>query len=131
MGKAQASLEYAVIVALVVLATVPLFYVARERYTGDVVMADVENAVDRLIDASDEVYATGPGTVKYVWITLPGGIIDTDVAGRHVSVTFNVKGQATEVHGLARTNLTGSLPRGSGGYRVKVEATDGSVVITP
>lgn len=131
MIRAQASLEYAVIVGLVMLATIPLFYLAQERYTGDVVMADVESVVDRIVDAADEAYMAGPGTVKFVWITMPGGMVATDVGGRHVSVTFNVNGRATEVHRLTKANVRGSLPAESGGYRIKVEAQDDAVTITP
>ena len=126
--RGQASLEYAMIVGLMMLVTVPVFYYANAKVSNDLSLTKVDDAVTSLTAAADTVYLSGPGTVKLVWIDLPGGVTSTEVSGRHVSVKFNVNGQETEIHGLSKAELTGSVPDSQGTYRMKVEMLDSGTV---
>lgn len=113
---------------MVILVTVPIFLFAQFRYTGDATLAHVDDSVNALVAAADTVSATGPGTVKQVWVTLPGSITSTEIAGRHIDIKVNVAGQETDIHGLSNANLTGTLPSSAGTYRMQVEALDSGLV---
>jgi hypothetical protein len=130
-SRAQASLEYAFVVGLVILMTLPIFIYSRERYNSNVAATAVDDAVKLIIDTADSVAMAGPGTARTVWITLPGGVQSTEVSGRHVSVTFSLAGRETEIHGLSIANLTGTMPSSAGTHPVRVEMQDTVVSISP
>ncbi|MEK6822849.1 MAG: hypothetical protein AABY13_03390 [Nanoarchaeota archaeon] len=127
--KAQTSIEYLVVVGMVLLASVPLFYYAVREFSATSALTSVNDAANALTNAADDVSLAGAGARRLVWITLPGGVTNTSVGGRHVSISFNVRGKETEIHTLASANLSGAIPAEQGTFRMAVEALESGGVL--
>ncbi len=119
--KAQVSTEYMMIMGLVLIITIPLVYYAMSESNINVQSNRAEDAVNTLARAADTVYSIGPGTTKYVWINMPGGVQAYSTADRTVSIDLYIFGGVSQVFAEAKAELAGVIPISSGQHRVKVE----------
>jgi hypothetical protein len=128
MARAQSALEYTLLVAFGLAAVAIGIALTMNRVQPEIAQAQLEQAVDTLITTANNVALTGPGTVKLVWITVPPGVHEADISGRHISVNFTRGGNKNELSRLAQANLTGTFPASHGSYQMKVEMLDTGLV---
>ncbi|MFA4946247.1 MAG: hypothetical protein WC607_01760 [Candidatus Micrarchaeia archaeon] len=129
--RGQAAIEYLVIVALSLAVLLPLwFYVDtnRTQVEGQLRLGYAQQAVNRLRDAADLVYAQGPPAQIYVEVNVPPGIASASVSGRAISLFVNSQWGPNEVYAVTVANVTGSLeslPRFPGPRTILVKAERG------
>lgn len=128
MKRGQVSIEYIMIIGLLLLVTIPLFVYAFVEVKRNVQMNHAEDAVSTLANAANTVYALGPGSKKYVWITTPGGITQTHVEGNEISMKMYIFGGESDVFASTKPTVIGSIPTGQGAHRVAVESLGSGVV---
>lgn len=126
--RGQVSLEYVFLVGIVLLITIPLFFYGVSEANNKVRMNQADDAVSSITNAADTVYALGPGSRKYVWVSIPSGVTSTYVNGSNIAMYINIFGGNSEVHKSSKAVLVGSLPNGKGTYRIGVEALEAGVV---
>src|SRR3989338_8761956 len=124
--RGQASIEYALIVGVVLMATIPLFYYVSQQSSQSLKSNQVFDTVHTLAGKADAVYALGSGTRDYVWISIPGGVTSSLIGNKTILLRMSDWG---DVHSFTRANVTGSLPTQRGTYRVVVEMLDNIVFI--
>ena len=118
--KAQAGLEYLVVLILMIAALVPIFYFASQSTQTARVGSEAYLAVNSIIAAVDSVYGQSPGTRTSVRVYIPEGY---SANGSYfndsvVSLRFYISGgQYNDVYGSTRGNVSGTPPAGPG-YRV-------------
>lgn len=128
MKKGQISIEYLMIIGLILLVTIPLFVYAFVEVKRSIQMNHAEDAVNTIANAADTVYSLGPGSKKYVWITTPGGVTQTLVNNTEISMKLYIFKGESDVFATTKPIVIGSIPAEKGPHRVAAESLGSGVV---
>ncbi len=128
MKKGQVSVEYIIIIGIILVVTIPLFYYAVREPSRSIKLNQASDTVEVLARKADSIYALGPGSRDYVWISLPGGIDYSLIQNKSILLRLAALG---DIVSYTRANVTGYLPITPGTYRVVVENLDSLVYIGP
>jgi len=132
--RGQASVEYASILVLVIIALIPVAYLGFTSIEDGSRGAQAAVAVSALVDASDTVFAQGPGARTSVDIFIPRGTnaAKTGVAVKEIRINvYMTNGDEHDYFALAKGNLTGSVPSSPGRHRLRLEMlANGTVQIS-
>jgi hypothetical protein len=74
------------------------------------------------------VYSLGPGSKKYVWVTIPGGVTQTLVNETEVSLKLYIFSGESDVFANTKPTVIGSIPSSEGPHRIAIEALSFGVV---
>lgn len=132
----QSAMEYLLIIGFSTMLLLPLIIIAfseSSNFADEVAAAQIRKAADRVGDAADAVYYTGPPAKRTLRLQFPERIQDVTIAA--TSITFRLQGQGGPYEYVAWTaaNLTGTLGTFPGTHRITIEATDapgGQVVVS-
>ncbi len=124
--KAQASLEYIIIIGVIIIGVIPLFYYGLTKTRENVRIEQVSDTVNSLAKTADEVYSLGLGSRDFIWVNTPTGINSVSINGKTITLTISIFGSTSDIIGISKANLTSSqdflnkivLP---GRYKVSVE----------
>ena len=126
--KGQAATEYVIIVAVILAALIPIFYYTFSESSRTTRINQANDAVNTLSRKAESVYALGPGSRDYVWISIPSGVNSTLVDSQTIRISFSGLG---DVVSFPRINVSGTIPTSSGTYRMAVEMLEDIVIIGP
>ena len=129
MNRGQISFEYVVLIGLLLVLLIPLIYYASSYTSHNVKISKAEDAVTSLAKAADEVYASSPGTKKYVWVNVPNGVSDAYVNSTEITLVMNFFGKYSDITAITRSTVTGEIPSESGTYRLPVELLSSGIVL--
>jgi len=122
MKRGQISVEYIMIAGAILLVTIPLFFYAIYETNYKIRLNQADDAVNTLANAADTVYSMGPGSKKYVWVSIPSGVDSSLVNESMIQLTLSLFGGSSDIHASSKAVLVGSVPTGQGTYRIAVEA---------
>ena len=111
--KAQAALEYLIIITALLLALLPLVYLANQQSVTASVIAEANAAVDSIISNADYAFSLSPGSKTTAKIFVPQGYQANEsyLSSNVVFMKFYLaNGKEVTTYGNAKGNLTGSLP---------------------
>ena len=126
--RGQIGLEYVMIVGAILFITIPLFAYAFYEANYKIRLNQADDAVNVLANAADTVYSLGAGSKKYVWVSIPKGVIDSSVNESEILLTLSIFGGTSDIYAFSKAVLVGSIPSGKGTYRVEVEALASGIV---
>lgn len=112
MSRAQVAVEYLSIIALSLAILMPLWlYVDAEssRVKGELQLAYAKQAVARLRDAADLVYAQGPPAQILVEVEAPRGVESAIVQGNSIGLELALPWGVNEVYLDTVGPVTGSI----------------------
>ena len=127
--QGQSSLEYVIIVGLLFVILTPLVYYAVNTSSERIKVSQAEDAVNTIATAANEVYALSPGSKKYVWVAIPGGVQLAQVSNSEVSLTISWGVGTSDIVAITKSPVLGSLPSDKGTYRISVELLPSGVVL--
>ncbi|MBI4399211.1 class III signal peptide-containing protein [Candidatus Micrarchaeota archaeon] len=119
--KGQLSIEYIVIIGLVLIILMPIVYLSWQYSQSTSQTTQVQSSLNTIIEASNLVYSQGPGARTRVLIYFPNNVNSTRIQGREVNIQLLVPGGTTDVFGLANGNLTGNISTRSGQHVLRIE----------
>ncbi len=128
MKRGQVSVEYIIIIGIILVITIPLFYYAIREPSRSLKANQAADTVNVLARKADSIAALGPGSRDYVWISIPGSVTNVLIGNRSVSLHLSDLGDITA---YTHANVTGFLPIAQGTYRVVVENLENLVYIGP
>jgi len=129
MHKAQASIEYVLLIGILLMIVIPLFYYATEKSSTNIRLSQAEDVVVSLAQAAEQVYALGPGSKVYVWVVIPSGVQSTSVAGSEISLTMGIYGNMSDVTAVTRAPVTGNITTQRGTRKIPVEYLESGIVL--
>ncbi len=129
IGKAQASMEYVMVMGIILVVLIPLMYYSLNTSSENIKSRQAEDAINSLSNAVDDVYALNPGTKKYVWISIPGGVQNTAVNSSEISLTLSIGGSKSDIFSTTKAKVTGQIPTQQGTYKIPVEHLESGVVL--
>lgn len=131
MGKkGQSSIEYIIIVGIVLVALIPLFIYSINKVNSEIKINQADDAVTSVANAANIVYSLGSGTKKFIRVTIPSGVVSYLVNGTIVQLQMHVYGSTSDFYAKTIPQVSGSLPIAKGTYTLSLEALeDGTVRI--
>ena len=129
--RGQSAVEYASILAIILIAMIPIVYVALSSIEDSTRSSQAQAAIVALTDASDLVLAQGPGSSTIVDVYMPRAVnpIKTNLTGKEIRINvFMTNGAEHDFFALTKGNLTGALPTTPGRHRLRVEMLYSGVV---
>ena len=127
--RAQLAIEYVIVIGIILIALIPIFYYSLTESSRVTRINQANDAVNTLARAADGVYSIGPGTRKYVWINMPGGVRGYSLANKTVLINLFVFGGVSDVFSQAKADLAGVIPLSGGEHRIKVEMLETGYVL--
>ena len=129
MKRGQASFEYVILVGTLLVILIPLFYYAINQSTETIKLEQAEDTVYSLTKAADEIYSLGPGSKKYVWITIPGGVQSTQIVSTEIIMQISIFGETSDIISISNAPLSGEIPTNKGIYKIAVEHLESGIVL--
>ncbi len=124
-SSGQSGLEYMIIVIMAITFITPVLMMGSNQLSDMKRSTDQINAneaVNRIADASESVYAQGAPAKITVSVSLPDNINRTYVGSREIMISLNSYGGPTDIYRRLDFNVTGSIPSDNGRYDVAVQA---------
>ncbi len=118
-NKAQAALEYMMIVGMVLLILVPIVLYAYQQNEISIRTSQARLAASQISSAADSLHAQGPGAKTFIDVFLPSGYGSQSYAsGNTIDLKIQTPAGMNDIIEITKANLTGSLPADSGYKRV-------------
>lgn len=129
--KGQVSTEYLVITAFLLAVIGIIFSYALVTLSENAKLSRVDDAVDTLANAANQVSALGPGNTVYVNVDVPNDIYSASASNYEIKYVVTVIGGHSDVWERTKNPITPTtLPTTAGLYVIKVEMADENVVFT-
>ena len=129
--KAQAAVEYLLLIGFLLVMVIPLFLYASQSTSRNVKVTQADDAIRSLATAAREVYALGEGAKKAVWVTIPGSVQSISLSNKEITMTFLLEGTSTEVHYPIPGPMSGTVPTTRGTYHLTVEMlSNGTIAVS-
>lgn len=131
--KAQAALEYLIMVSLALMILLPYILYSSQlllEYQEENNLAMAKNAVAKIGQTADWVFSQGEPAKMSVEIFIPDGITSIQLLNK--TIVFKIKRTSgiSDVFYVSATNITGYLPTTQGYYIVHLSAENNNVRIT-
>ena len=116
------------IIGFLLIIITPILYYSLQGQSSTIYINQADDAVNTIANAVNEVYALGPGTKNYVWVTFPNNIIESSIINQEVLLKININGKISDIYAKTKAGMSGILPNVKGTYKIKVEALDSGIV---
>jgi len=130
----QAAIEYMMIISITLVIMIPLLFLVNSYMSqgkDELKIRALEDSVDSLAEVSDMVYFQGYPAKMTVNFYVPEGVTTTNVSESLIRVKLRTSSGFQDIIAFTQANLTGSLPTGSGIYKLTIRAQeDGLVNVT-
>ncbi|MFH1695075.1 MAG: hypothetical protein ABH850_01430 [Candidatus Micrarchaeota archaeon] len=130
MNKGQASVELLVILAVSMVLIGLVLFTSNNEMTGinsNKANSDAKNTVEKIAKTAEDVFDSGPGTKKQIYISIPSGVDETKTSIANNTVRINING--TDIIAESKVELTGSIPTEKGSYWIWITSHQGYVSI--
>ena len=130
--KGQSSIEYIILIGLLLAAVIPLLFYATTKSSNEIRLNQADQSVQTIAKAADNVYTAGPGNREYIQVTLPTGTQNFTVSGRDILMTLSIYGGNSNVHARAIAPIFNKtpLPMQQGTYNLVVRMTEKELQIS-
>ena len=105
----QAATEYLALIGMILIATIPIFYYVNEQVESNTRMNQANDAVSILANAADSIYALGPGSINYAWVSIPSGVKSVSIAGTNENIILlklSIFGGVSDFTAQSKAKLT-------------------------
>ncbi len=82
--RAQASIEYLMIVGVAFMIIVPMMYIFYSYTTStrdEIVLAKLDTIGNTIVNTAEEVFFLGPPSKSTIYYTMPDGVVDMEIKG--------------------------------------------------
>ncbi len=126
--RAQAALEYLVIVGMMLAILIPAFWYSLRTSQQTLDLRQTKDAAQKVARTADTVYALGPGSRMYARIRLPATVEDEQVGNNTVLFRVDVGQGPQDIFELTKGDVIGVLPEERGEHRVLVKMLESGIV---
>jgi uncharacterized protein (UPF0333 family) len=128
--KAQAALEYMMIIGFVLVILTPMVISIFQQIEVVSRSRQAEIAALRISSTANNLYAQGPGAKSTISVFLPDGYSSMSyVSGNVILIKVYIPGGFNDVVKISTANLTGSLPADSGYKLLALEMLQNGTVL--
>ena len=130
--KGQSSLEYFVIIGIVIIAISVVANLAWQENETSTRVHKANIAVNSIAATADNLYAQGPGAKTTLNIIVPSGYSSTtsSIGNKQIVFSLSTPGGNMDIIALTKANISGSPPTGPGMRIIVLETIEGFVNIS-
>ena len=128
-SKAQAGIEYMVIVGAIIFMSAIVFFYSLIYSNNSLSISKASESAEAVAEAIDYAYSLGQGTQTVVTIDLPGNVESASVGDYEVVFVLVTNTGKNEVIASTTTDASGTLPTGEGLHQILVNNTGTGVVV--
>ena len=129
----QAALEYLIVVGTALLLLAPIISVGQTSIDGlkkDANMLIARQTMNKIMEASELVYAQGPPAAITITAQIPSNINEIIFMNKIIIMKLDQYERESDMISMVNFNVTGLIPSDSGTYKINIRAIDGGVNIT-
>lgn len=130
--KAQVAVEFVIIFAFILVILLALIAVNQDLVTSinsQLRAAKAKVTINDLSEAAQRVYQQGVGAQTKVFVSIPSGVVNTQVLNQTLLITLAGTTAERDVYGNLNFQVSGFIPSEEGNYWITVKARQGYVVI--
>jgi uncharacterized protein (UPF0333 family) len=129
--KGQVALEYLIIFTVILLAIVPLAFIATSNTELTRITSETSAALGTISAAADSVYAMGPGSQTTVQVFIPRAYDyhQSSFSGKEIVMGIFINNRFEEPFRLGNAQIRGNMPKGPNVQFVNVKMTDKGYVL--
>ena len=128
--KGQVSTEYITIVGFLLAVVGIMAAYALVTYNESTKLSQVQSALMKLKNSSENTYAFGPGNKETVKIFLPKGTTGSSVQNNKISFNVDLFGGTQTFEAILDVNVSGTLPSAGGLHHIQVSLVDKNIVFS-
>ena len=126
--RGQASIEYIIMVGMLLLFLIPVVHYASIESVTQVKMSQIDSALERMYRSSEAMNALGPGSQEIITITLPPGIEEITIDKYAINFKVSMFAGTSDFGYVTAANVTGGLPTLPGTYHVLIQHMPGGFI---
>lgn len=130
--KGQASVEFLVVLAMVLTIFTILFSMGQRSYDSSqeaVKSVQARATLKEIVNAADLVHSQGENARTRVYVTMPEDVVEITFSGDCVFMKLYVGGVLQEKHECSDTCLSGEVPTYSGRYWISLQSRRNCVYV--
>ena len=127
--KSQTGVEYLIIVSILLIILTVIFVYVKTQYTDSTRIEQASDAVRSLVSAADRIYSIGPGAKTFVYVTLPDGIISTNISKKEIVIKMRTSAGELDILDSTLGEINGSIPKDSGIHKIDLLVLESGVVL--
>lgn len=128
--KAQLSLEYLLLVGLILMLLAPVFYYAFSTSTQTIKMNEADNFVKSIANTADTLYSLGPGSQDSIEINVPKGTKNITLKNKEVLLIIYIFNGEAYISADTKTNISGNITTKSGSYHITLKNENNTIKVT-
>lgn len=122
--RAQASFDMLLTFMIgisIILATILYVNSAQTEYSSSYKINAAQNTVNKIAEAADTIFLQGNHSKIVLTLYFPDGISKASVQDNTVMLKLVTSSGETDIYQTTKENVSGSLPKASGTYKITVE----------
>ena len=128
--KSQISLEYLLLVGLLLAVLSPIFYYSFSTSTQTIKMNQASNLVKKIANTADTLYALGPNSQDTIEIIVPGGVENITIDNKEVLLAINLFKGISYIGMDTKTNISGTINTKAGDYHITLKNENNTIKVT-
>jgi len=131
--RGQVAVEYMAIIGIVLAILLPLTMYVWQNNAGSTSVRQGDMAASAIATTADSLWAQGPGAKNRISVFFPQGYdaATSSLSNKLIKLTIYVPGGKTNVLGITKANITGTLPATPGYAWLDMEMKGSTVTVTP
>lgn len=130
--KSQVAVELVIVLAFILIILIALMAVNQDllnSVSGQFRAAKAKVVLNELSDAAQHVYQQGVGAQTRVFVSIPHGVVSTQVSGQTLTISMSGAEVTRDVYKNLNFQVSGAIPMDEGNYWLTVKSRQGYVVI--
>ena len=130
--RAQASVEYLIVVCFVtfaVISTILLAYFYSGMAKDRIILNQVDVFANKIINSAESVYYAGEPTQAYITTYLPAQVKEIQIIEKDIVITTSTNSGTVKQVFSSKVALQGSITASEGIKKIKLHATQDKVLI--
>lgn len=109
IAKAQISIEYILLIGLILAAVLPIFYYSFTTINNHTKMNKASMVTIKVVETADMLYALGPGSQEAIVIEIPSGVENITIRNNEINLKLRIFTKVSDIFAVSKVNMTGTI----------------------
>jgi len=127
---AQISIEYILLIGIVLAAVLPIFYYSFTTINDNTKMNKASMVANQVAETADMLYALGPGSQDVVVLDIPAGVYNITISNKEINLKLRIFKKVSDIGAVSKANMTGTIPVMSGTQHILMKNENNTIQIS-
>jgi len=128
--KSQISIEYILLIGLILAAVLPIFYYSFTTINNHTKMNKASMIVIKVVETADMLYALGPGSQEAIVIEIPSGVENITIQGKEINLKLRIFTKVSDIFAVSKTNMAGTILATPGSWHILMKNENNTIQIS-